>query len=151
MPLTIGSTLNINPNSVKLTGSIIAIEGVGQAGEYKNIVVTVKLYDRFPWYADAIPVGLRAIDDQGNITAEVFDKKVNLAETSAHTGDGRVLARQNPLKRDITLELAIQAVDREGFLYYNQIQAVKIGNRLWIQTPFLNLSEAYILDIRDQK
>ena len=151
MPLTIGSTLNINPNSVKLTGSIIAIEGVGQSGEYKNLMVTVKLYDRYPWYTDAIKVGLQAVDDQGNSSVKVLEKKVDFTETTAYTSDGRVLSRLNPLKRDITLELAIQAVDRRGFLYYNQIQAVKIGNRLWIQTPFLNLSEAYILDIREQK
>lgn len=151
MPLTIGSTLSINPNNVKLTGSVIAIEGVGRSGEYKNLLVTVKLYDRFPWYADAIKVGLQTVDDQGNSTVRVLEKKVDLAETSAYTSDGRVLSRLNPLKRDITLNLKIQAVEREELLYYNQIQSVKIGNRLWIQTPRLNLSEAYILDIREQK
>lgn len=151
MPLTIGSTLNINPNSIKLTGSVIAIEGVGRSGEYKNLLATVKLYDRYPWYAETVNIGLQAIDDQGNATARVVDKKIELAETSAHTSDGRVLARRNPLKRDITLSLEIQAVEREGLLYYNQIQAIKIGNQLWIQTPRLNLSGAYILDIREEK
>lgn len=151
MPLTIGSTLNINPNSIKLTGSVIAIEGVGRSGEYKNLLVTVKLYDRFPWYADAVKIGLQAIDDQGNVTARVVDKKIELTETSAHTSDGRVLARRNPLKRDITLNLEIQAVEREGFLYYNQIQSVKIGGSLWIQTKEINLWEANILDIREDK
>ncbi len=151
MPLAVGATLNIIPDNVKLAGSIIAIEGAGQAGEYKNMVVTVKLYDRFPWYADAIPVGLKAVDDQGNITAQILDKKVALAETAAYTADGRVLERKNPLKRDIVLSLKIQVVERNGLPYYNQIQSVKIGNRLWIQTPFLNLFEAYILDIREQK
>jgi hypothetical protein len=151
MPLTIGSTLNIAPNNVKLTGSVIAIAGVGRSGEYKNLLVTVKLYDRYPWYADVINVGLQAIDDQGNSTAKVLGKKVDLTETTAYTADGRVLSRLNPLKRDIILNLEIQAVEREGLLYYNQIQAVKIGNRLWIQTPRFNLFEAYILDIREQK
>ena len=151
MPLTIGSTLNINPNNVKLTGSVIAIEGVGRSGEYKNLLVTVKLYDRFPWYADAILLGLEAVDDQGNITAQVLDKRIELAETTAYTADGRVLSRLNPLKRDITLKLKIQAVEREKLFYYNQIQSVKIGSSLWIQTKNINLWEANILDIREEK
>lgn len=147
MPVEIGSSLTIEPNSIKLTGSVIAIEGVGRAGEYKNLKVTVKLHDRFPWYADAIKIGDQAVDDQGQITAGVLSKKIDLAETTAYTSDGRVLARRNPLKRDLTLELEIQAVDRNGSLYYNQIQPVKIGNQLWIQTKRINLWEANIMAI----
>lgn len=151
MPLAIGSTLTINPNSVKLTGSVIAIDGIGRSGEYKNLLVTIKLYDRYPWYADAIKVSHQTVDGQGNATAKVLGKKVDLAETIVTTADGRVLPRLDPLKRDITLELKIQVVEREGLLYYNQIQAVKIGNRLWIQTKDINLSEANILDIREDR
>lgn len=151
IPLVIGSTLNISPNSVKLTGNVIAIEDIVRSGEYKNLLVTVKLYDRFPWYADAIPVGLQETNDQGNLIVKVLEKKVDLAETSSYTSDGRVLARLNPLKRDITLDLEIQAIERKGLLYYNQIQTVKTGSRLWIQTQRLNLFEAYILDIREKK
>lgn len=149
MPLEIGSTLTIEPNSIKLTGSVIAIEGVGRAGEYKNLHLTVKLYYRFPWYADAIQIGDLAADDQNQITAKVLSKKVELAETTAYTSDGRVLARRNPLRRDIVLELEIQVVERNGLLYYNQIQPVKIGSQLWIQTKLMNLWEANIMTIAD--
>lgn len=151
MPLEIGSTLTIEPNSVKLTGSVIAIEGVGRNGEYKNILVTVKLYDRFPWYADAIQIGDQAVDDQGQITASVLSKRVDLTETAAYTSDGRVLARRNPLKRDVVLELEIQVIDRNGLLYYNQIQPVKIGNQLWIPLKNVNLWGVEIVDIRQSE
>lgn len=64
-----------------------------------------------------------------------LEKKVDLAETSAHTSDGRVFLRLNPLKRDITLNL--------------EIQAVKIGNNLWVQFSKLNIDAANIINIEE--
>ena len=151
MPLEIGSTLTIEPNNVKLTGSVIAIEDVGQAGEYKNLIVLVKIYFQHPCYADAIQPGLEAIDDQGNVTARIIDKRTELAETVAYTADGRVLSRQNPLYRDIILTIKIQTVERNGLLYFNQVQPVKIGNKIWIHAKNINIWEANILDISEDQ
>ena len=147
MPLNIGSTLTIEPNNINLAGSVISIEGVGQSGIYRNISLTVKLIDRFPWYADAIPIGLKVVDDQGGEIAEILDKKIILSEIMVQTSDGRVLLRQNPLKRDIILSLKIQVVERNGQVYFNQVQSVKIGKSLWIQTPRLNLWDANIMKV----
>lgn len=148
MPLEIGSTLTIEPNSVKLTGSVIAIEGVGAAGNYKSVVATVKLYYRRPWLNDAINVGDKAADDQGNVAAEVLEKSSALAERTITTASGQVFVGHDPLYRDITLKLKLQAVNRGGKFYFNQIQPIKIGNKLWIPFGNVNLWEAEIIDFR---
>jgi hypothetical protein len=149
MPLNIGSTLTIEPNSVKLVGSIIAIEGSGRAEEYRYIMITVRLYDEFPWYADAIKPGDKYIGDQDRIIAEILDKKVEFAETVVNTADGRVLERRNPLKKDITLTLKIEVADRNGTFYFNHVQPVKIGNILWVPTDRININEAKIIGIEE--
>lgn len=149
MPLDIGSTLTIEPNSIKLVGSIIAIEGSGRAEEYKYIMITVRLYDEFPWYADAIKPGDKYIDDQDRIIAEILDKKVEFAEIAVNTADGRVLERKNPLKRDITLTLKIEVADRNGTFYFNHVQPVKIDNALWIPTKRINIHEANVISIEE--
>lgn len=149
MPLQIGSTITIQPNNIKLTGSVVAVEELENTEEYKNIIITVRLYYRFPWYAEEIMPGEKYTAAHDRVIAEVLSKKVDLAETVVHTADGRAVEQKDPLKRDITLTLKIEVEDRGDNLYFNQIQPVKIGQSLWIPFKRINLTEAIVMNIEE--
>lgn len=146
-PLLIGSTLKIRPHNIQLTGNVISIEGIGRTDEFKTVRVTVKSYDLYPWFADAIHVGDTAVDDEGNITAAVLAKTTEPAEMTTGDSMGRILPNRNPLKRDVTLTVDIQVAKRGGQLYFNLIQPVLIGTKLWIPFPTFELKEASVVAI----
>lgn len=146
-PLLIGSALKIRPHHIQLTGNVISIEDVGKTDEFKTVRVTVKSYDLYPWFADAIHVGDTAADDEGNITATVVAKTTEPAEMAASDSMGRILPSRNPLKRDLTLTVDIQVARRGGQLYFNLIQPVLIGTKLWIPFPTFELKEASVVAI----
>lgn len=151
-PLEVGSTITIHPNNVMLMGSVISIEGKHPQNLYKTIVVTTKLFDQKLWFSDAIHVGDIAIDSQGNTITKIINKSVESSLTTVGTPDGRIFIKKNPLLRDIALAIEIQVTERDGVLYFNQLQPVKVGNSIWIPLKNTDIKNATItaIDISDE-
>jgi len=136
--LEIGSPLTLNLGTKTVTGNLTWIEGVPDKREKKNLNVTLKLYNRYPWQADAIKVGDTSTDGNNEIIAKILDKKVDLAEMTVVTDIGDVLARNDPLKRDITLKMGILALKANNQFFFSQIEDIKVGNILFIVMPSYN-------------
>lgn len=150
-PLEIGSSITINPANIKLSGNVIAIEGKSPPMETRRLLVTVQLYDKRPWFAEKIHVGDVIADDQSNFIARINNKTVSPSQRSIFTSDGKLLLRTDPQMRDIVLELEIQVTQRGGINYFNQVQPVKVGNKLWIPFKEINVYEANIIEIRSEQ
>ena len=143
-PLSIGSILTIKPDHVGLSGNLVSIDGKPET-QYKTINITVKQYGIKSWQADAFNIGEIRKDENGDISAKIVNKKIEPAETSAYTADGRVLSRRDPLKVDSTIDLEIRVAEKNGLLYFNRIQPVKIGRRLWIDFDSFEINDANII------
>mgnify|MGYP001584070686 CR=1 FL=1 len=143
-PLTIGSSITINPNNIKLTGNIINITGINKDYQTKTVSVNLKIYDRYPWLAEAIKIGDSSVNDDGTVDALIEDKNVALAERTIYTSSGKNFPGFDPLRRDISLVVRINAIERGDILYFNQVQPVKIGNKLWIPFKNINIDAAEI-------
>lgn len=138
LDLAVGSPLTINLDSKTISGNITFIEGMKDEREKKDLMVTLKLYDTYSWRAEAIKVGDKSSNENGEVYAEVLEKKVDFAEMTVVTDRGEVFARQNPLKRDITLKLQIKAVKNSNQYFFSNTFEIKIGNRLFVVMPNYN-------------
>lgn len=145
-PLTIGSSITINPNNIKLTGNIINIAGINRDYKTKTVSVNLKIYDRYPWLAEAIRIGDSSINEDETIDAIITDKNVFPAERTIYTSSGKNFPGSDPLRRDVSLAIRVKAIERGGILYFNQVQPIKIGNKLWIPFKNINIDAAEITD-----
>jgi len=145
-PLQIGSLLYISPNNVRIYSNVMSIEGVSDVGEHRQKIVTLKDYVAYPWFADAVKVGAKMLDSDGNIMAEVIDKQVVPAERTTTDYLGNSHAETDPYRRDITLKVRLTTIYSTGRDYFSFFQPLKIGFSLWI--PFQDLNfQGEIIDI----
>lgn len=145
-PLTIGSIITVKPDHVSLSGNLVSIDGKPET-KYKMVNITVKQYGIKSWQAEAVSIGSARKDENGNMAAKIINKKIEQAEASAYTADGKILSRRDPLGVDLTLDLEVQVVEKNGLIYFNRVQPVKIGRKLWIDFDTFEISEASIIKI----
>lgn len=148
--ITIGNDVAINLTHTSLNGIIVSLDGSQDSAETITKEVVVKLYDRFPWYADAISVGdtMKVNDDT---IAEVINKRVTLAEKTTLTtdsGGNLKVSMVDPLRRDIEVRLKLTLVsDKDNNLIFRGDQRVKVGNELWVSLANINLTYANIITV----
>lgn len=147
--LEIGRPLVIKPAGKTFTGNVVWMEGIEDKRERKGMEVMVKKYKIFPWLAETINVGDQMTSENGEIIAEVLDKEVSLAETTVVTDRGEVLARQDPLRRDVTLKMSLEAVKGANQWFFAEVQEVKVGGLLWLKMPNYNLDEVFIIALEE--
>lgn len=121
----IGNMLNLAPNRITIFGHIVAIEGVGQLGQKKDLIVLAKMYSHYQWQADMIKIGDGVKNSKGEAIAEIIEKKVEPAEITTVNWLGDSLLRRDALMKDITLKIKM-TVSNDGsqdfFMYYQPIQ-----------------------------
>lgn len=157
--LDIGSAVELTLSKTRVQGLITDIPGAHDAREKVTKIVTLKLYDRYPWYAEAIAVG-NAIEVNGVTIAEVIDKEVQISEMTSlsnnttgqidyqPTKESVYILRQNPNKRDITIKMKMLLTkDADGSLIYRDDQRILIGNQLFIALPNINLQYATVVSV----
>lgn len=137
-PLQIGSLLYIAPDNVRIYSNVMSIEGVSEMEERRQKIITLKNYGTFPWMADAINVGLKMLDDDGNVIAEVVDKQVTQAEMTTTDYLGNTHAQTDPYRKDVTLKIRMTTLFSKGRDYFSFFQPLKIGFSLWIPFQTLN-------------
>ncbi|MCL4360449.1 DUF4330 domain-containing protein [Patescibacteria group bacterium] len=151
-PLAVGGTLTLNLSHTTVQGLLIDVEGLPDMREKVTKIVTLKLYDRYPWFADAIHVG-DAFKVNGVPIAEVVAKDVRPAEKTtvkidSQSGGTLSIANQDPLKMDITLKMKMQLIkEKDGGLIFRDDQRIIIGNDLFIALPNVNLQYATVIDV----
>lgn len=147
-PVEVGVPITLETATALITGNIIWVEG-REEGERVEKVVKLKLYEKYPWEAEAIAVGDTMTDGEGDIVAKILDKRVERAEITVETDRGDVLARRDPLKRDITLDVKLVTIKYGDELLFRKDQIVKVGKKLLIQTPHYDFEDAYVINIMD--
>lgn len=150
-PVKIGNSLWIPLKNINLYEAPIINYNNQENNEYiveKELSITTKIYSQALWFAAAIKIGDEAVDSQGNVIAKIVGLSATPAEVTAYTANGTVLARRDPLKRDIVITWELKAVEKDNVLYFNHIYPVKIGDELWISLEKINIKEASIIDFK---
>ena len=149
-PVGIGKTISLTLNSTSIKGLIVGIQGIPDTRKMVQKIVTVKMYDRYPWYADAIQQG-DVMKLNNAVIADVVDKSVTNAEkTTLVLSDGNMLQinTSDPLRRDITLKLKMMLTEEdENTLIFRDDMRVKIGNSLTVGLEHVNLTNASVTAI----
>lgn len=145
----IGKPLSLGMGRIGFQGLVVSAEGMKADKKETVKIVEAELMSVYPWIAEAITIGTQMKDNQGKLKAEVLDKRVELADITVTTDRGEVLARKDPLKRDVLLTLKLVVEESFGLYYFREGQVVKIGNLLWIKFPQVDVNEASITKVLD--
>jgi hypothetical protein len=145
-PLQIGAVIQVSPNNVHVNANVIAIEGVGKIGEPVERIVILRLYGILPWHAEAMKVGSKMVDSNGDVLAEIIDAKVSESQefVSDDRGVGHVTI--NPLRADAVIKIKVKGQRFENIDYFAEFQPLKVG--FFILFPFDNVNvEGVITEI----
>lgn len=145
LPVLIGATIKMYLDKVLVDGLVTNIEGVIDSRERKTILVEAQIKEESPTFpetsgtkqyiADAINIGQKILDDQGNVIIEITGKRVEDAKRNIFTDDGRALIGINPLRKDVYLTLKLESIKLQNRYYLFDDIPILIG-----QTIPINLS-----------
>lgn len=128
-PVLVGSKIKLNLDSLYMEGLVTSVEGFPENTVREKIVVEAQIREESPTFletagtkpyvADAIKAGDEVKDSNGKTVIKIIEKRVLPAKKAVTTSDGRVVLRNDPVKKDVYLKLEIQALkigDRYFFL-----------------------------------
>ncbi len=149
LPVLIGSQIRMYLDRVLVEGLVTGIEGVVDPRENKTLLVEAQIKEESLTYqetsgtddyiAQALSVGQKITDDQGNVAIEIIGKRVENAKKVTTTSTGGVLIGQNPLKKDVYLTLKINATKLYDRYYLFDDIPILVGQTIPINTSTLTV------------
>lgn len=143
--VAVGSGLRLYLGDVLVWGLVTGIEGKENPGEKNTLIVEAQVREESGVYletagtkeyvADAIKVGDEEKDSQGNTVIKVLGKRVEPAKKVTTSADGRVLVQTNPLRKDVFLNLQINAVRFQDKYFIFDDVPVLIDSAVPVCTP----------------
>lgn len=116
--IKVGLPVELNFNVGKVNGIISSLGDSRQKETTVTKILTLKLYDEWPWFAEGLKVGEGEVDENGQKIAEIIGKESHPAEMTVVTENGDTLLRTNPRKVDITLKVKVKAKKiKDEFLF----------------------------------
>lgn len=133
-PLQVGSLVYVAPNNIKVFCNVMWIEGMEELRTESEKVVTITNLGADKFTSEFIQVGDVMRDDDGNILAEIIDKKIEQAQMITADVNGNVKVQRNPLERDVTLKIRLKTLKSKDREYFSYFQPLKVNFFLWV--PF---------------
>jgi len=148
-PLEIGGAIDLHLGMTKISGLVTFIEGITDERFWEEKVVETRVIherDIFPgtqgldpWVADAIKVGDQMRDNQGMVIAEVISRRIEPARVIFTTNSGKVLINEDPIKKDIFLNLRLRTLKQDGVNYFFNDYKVKVGSSIPLFLPQVDI------------
>lgn len=145
--IKVASPIDIKSNSGLITGTIISLDQSSVFNK-ENKTVTLKIYDVYPWYAEAIKVGAFEQDDTLNKIVEVVSKEVSDSEIMTTTSLGSPVKTTNPLKKDILLTIKISVQKFGNDYIFRKDRRVSIGEKIIFSAGDVRITDAFITAIK---
>lgn len=133
-PLQVGSLVYVAPNNIKVFCNVMWIEGMEELHTESEKVVTITNLGADKFTSEFIQVGDVMRDDDGNVLAEIIDKKIEQAQMITTDVNGNVKVQRNPLERDVTLKIRLKTLKSKDREYFSYFQPLKVNFFLWV--PF---------------
>lgn len=147
--LQVGSVIYVAPNNVKVVCNVLRIEGMEDNRKEAVKVVTVEAYGVSPWYADNIKVGDVMRDSDGEVLAEVIEKKSSYSDMTTIDAKGDTHVRKDMLKRDVSMKVRMQVTRAEGIDYFSYFLPIKKNFYLTIPFETINV-DGIVTDFMDE-
>lgn len=149
LPVLIGSPIKLYLDRTLTTGLVTGMDGVEDPRDKQILIVEARLKKESQTYsetsgsdihiADALTLGQKTFDDQGQLVIEVIGKKVEDAKRLTTSADGRTIISFNPLKKDVYLTLKVYAFRMGDKYYLFDDMPILIGYPIVINTPITSL------------
>lgn len=149
MNLLLGSTIKLNLDELFIEGLITGVDGFTDNRKKVRLVIDAVLKDENDTYletsgvdphiADAISVGDKIYDNKGNVLIEVLEKRANNALRITVNSAGVTRVASNPLRRDVDLELLINAYETGGRYYVFDDIPILVGMEIPYNTKHLSI------------
>lgn len=143
--IKVGSPIELRFDKGLVTGRIGQLQGEEQKIETK--LVTFKLYDQWPWFAESIKEGSSEKDRDGKNNVEVISKKVESAEVTTTTQSGQTILTKDPRKVDITIKAKIKIQKIGDELIFRQDEKIAIGGVISFTVGNTKILDANIVEI----
>ena len=148
-PLEVGRQISLDLENIGFEGVVTFVEGTPDDRVWEDKVVEVRLLNYsdvfpetlgvMPWVVEAVNIGDEMRDTQDTIVAEVLDKQVKPAEKIVQTSDGRVLVKDDPIKKDLFLTLRLKTFKQSGVNYFLGDISVKTGSDIFLSLPGIDI------------
>lgn len=142
-PVLIGSRLELEFEAIKIWGLVTHIEGVLDARKKTELEIEAKLVSYSPTFPEtrgvepqipeAFSVGEKSYDSQGNVVAEILDKKVSPADKTVTDSRGNLFVKKDPFKKDVFLKLKIKVTKMNNELFFLDTEKVEVDKSIPIQ------------------
>ncbi|HVZ66871.1 MAG TPA: hypothetical protein VG917_01285 [Patescibacteria group bacterium] len=145
-PIRIGSQIDFTFSSTFVQAYISGIDGSNNYN-YVYKTVTLVLYNRWPWLADAVNVGDTKKDQRGYTLVKIIGKNASPAEVSNTDSSGQSVIGYDNAKIDLTLKLNIRAQKINNELIFQGYNNLSVGNQITININNASLLNGYITKI----
>jgi hypothetical protein len=134
--IRVGKSIFLSTPVIETWARIIDINESVEPYIYENKIVTVRLEEVESWIADIMKKGSKELLD--NKTIAIVNKKTVIpSEIVSLSDSGDVLINDNPLKKDIELEIKLRVrKTEEGLIFKNKF--ISVGK--WINFDFEDIS-----------
>jgi len=148
-PVLIGKSIEIPFPQFSLIGVVL---GINTQITYVNKNIEVRLLAIPPWRITDLVKGLRAVDAEGNVVAEITDINIQNAQSYRFTdlyGRQNVVQSEDPTRKDVTMKVKMRSVKYNSSFYSVYGSPIKIGASLNLQFPSTSVNFAEISAIYD--
>lgn len=149
LPLQVGGPIELSLGKVGTKGLISYIEGVPDTRVKGERIVEARLIEwspKFqdtwgimPWRADAVKIGDKVVDKNGNVLAEILDKKEKQADRVVPSANGSLRLQSDPLNKDVFLTIKLKTIDQDGVDYFLDDYKVKVGQVIMLTLPEVDI------------
>ncbi len=126
LPLGVGSNVNLNLNSVILQAYLSEIEGQSKNKNKQSKILTIELYNQWPWLAERIKIGNYKAGINSDQNLEVISKQVKPTQVLA-AANSELLS---PDKVDITLLLKTDLEIVNDLYIFQNYNDISIGKEI---------------------
>lgn len=147
-PLQIGKSLDLTFGKQNVRGLVTYI--ASDMLDYQAMEIELKLLNQHTWVADSYSPGMKMVDTQGRVIAEILDVQTELAKTFEFfdAAGRRVISPDiDEDRRDVTMRVKVLTWESQGVNIFINGTAIKIGEYLWLQFPQTAIRSAQISKI----
>ncbi len=105
--IKVGTPIDFSFNSGQMTGKIVTLGGQKQEGR-TDVILTLKMYSEWPWFADDLKIGDGETDGTGQRVLELISKDVAPAQMTTVGSGGETHLTTDPRKVDIIIRAKIK-------------------------------------------
>lgn len=149
-PLLVGSKISMPLGKTQFNSIVtnLFFNQEDRVKGYRRAKAVVRLKGRFyePWQAESLR-DFKVIDSNGGIAVETKSIVIEPSEYAFTTNNGTPLRLKDPIKKDVTIVLALNDVFcAERTCYIDETKPLKIGHNLWLTSDKTVLPGANIMD-----